>query len=400
MIIYLIYFFISFVLLAVSKKFEKNKKLSIFFQVLSIIVLCILASVRDVTIGTDVKTYVHPVFRICSNYDCSMLDIYGYHMESGYYFLNYFISIFTQKLYILLFIIQFFVLCFSFFGIKRMYKKNYLYVYFLFIVLFYNMTLNIVRQFMALALCLYALGALIENKDKKFFLFVFLAFLFHSSAILFLGIYLLYKIIKKNPKNLFKLIIFSVICFSLGTILYFLFPNILENINFLAKYKFYLTNYVNATLEFNTMATILDLTFILLYIMFYKIYDRKSELSRFYFALLLIDFVCLLIATKYTIVYRLGLYFRIPAILFFLANCDFIFSNKNRKNNNLIYRLISVIFVLLYWYYVYVIGNSGQTVPFKISEEIKYKSDFIINLLETEGELNENSNFNKYNDSL
>lgn len=397
MLIYLVCFFLSFVVLLISQKFSKNKKLSFIIQVMSLVVLSILAGVRDISIGTDVETYVNPVFRICCKYRCSLLGMYGYNIEKGYIVLNYLVSLFTNKLYILMFVIQFFILFFSLLAIRKLYKENYPFVYLLFILLFYNMSLNIIRQFMAIGLCLYALSFLFENKNKSFFFLIFIASLFHSSSVLFIIVFILYKLLQKNPKNLRLIIMLPIILLVIYFSINLFFPNILNyiisHISILSKYKFYLTHYVHNSLKFYTIAIIIDVVFIMLYILFNKVYDRKSNLSRFYFTLLLIDIICLFVATKYDITYRFGLYFRIPALLFFIYNIGFIFINKERKNYNFFIKLISTIIVLLYWFGVYVFGNSGETIPYKITEEIRYENNLNINLLERKmGEKNDNYN--------
>ncbi|WP_343588615.1 EpsG family protein [Flavobacterium sp.] len=72
---------------------------------------------------------------------------------------------------------------------------------FLSLLVFYASTMGILgsnKQLIALAICFYSLKYLLDGKSFKFFLLVFIAFLFHTSALLFLIYYFLNRDIKKK----------------------------------------------------------------------------------------------------------------------------------------------------------------------------------------------------------
>lgn len=71
---------------------------------------------------------------------------------------------------------------------------------FLSLLLFYVTNIGVLgsnRQLLALAICLYALRFIIEKKSVKFFILVFVAFLFHTTALLFMVYYFLNRDFKK-----------------------------------------------------------------------------------------------------------------------------------------------------------------------------------------------------------
>ncbi|GGA63258.1 polymerase [Flavobacterium palustre] len=71
---------------------------------------------------------------------------------------------------------------------------------FLSLLLFYVTNIGVLgsnRQLLALAICLYSLKFAIERKAVKFFILVFIAFLFHTTAIIFIVYYFLYRDLKK-----------------------------------------------------------------------------------------------------------------------------------------------------------------------------------------------------------
>lgn len=56
---------------------------------------------------------------------------------------------------------------------------------------FYNLSLNTMRQFIAMAIFMYALRYIFNRKFVKYAIWIIIAFMFHKSAILFLPLYLL-----------------------------------------------------------------------------------------------------------------------------------------------------------------------------------------------------------------
>lgn len=366
MYIYLLFFFLSFLCIGISKKIEKNKKISLFFELLGIFLLSLLAAVRDISIGTDVALYVKPIFDLCvqyGNFDVASL-IYG--VESGYLLLNYVVSFFTNDFSTFLFIIQVIVLGFSYFGIKKLYPKNYAMIYILFILLYYNMSLNVVRQSIALALSLYSLYFLFNEKYKRFFFILILASFFHKSVFIVVIVYFVYLLLIKMKMNKYFL---SIAILAFGFILFLFFPQIIKfmvSIHLISpNYLYYLTNYISSTLSFNVIEVLFDLFIIVIYILFAKVYYKNDKKSSLYFIMVVIDLAFMIICSKYASVYRMGLYFRVPAWIYFFSNLNYIFAKK--KSSNFFANFLGILILLIYWFFVYVVGKSGGTVPFIFS---------------------------------
>lgn len=374
MYIYIIAFIIAFILLYISEKMAKKGKKVLIFEILSIGLLAFVAAIRDETIGTDVLIYVKPVFQLCNQLGFGRINDIWYNVEIGYKIFNCIIALFTSKISIYLFFQQVFILGFAYLGIKGIYKKNYSFVYLIYLLIFYNRSLNIVRQAMAISLCIYSLKFLLENKNFKFILIVLLAFLFHKTALVFLLAIIIYKLYKKNAKYVYYMAIFIII---VGLIFIFLFPEcikLMTSIGIMSTdYLYYLDNYVDDIGTISSFELLLDITYIVEYIIFNKL--RKKENSSFYFILALIDVICLIISTKYTAANRFGMYFRIPVVLFLLSNMDVIFVNKYSKVN--VGNIIAVVISVIFWYYVFVYGKSGGTVPFTINQDSYFYQIFL-----------------------
>ncbi|WP_319204524.1 EpsG family protein [uncultured Ilyobacter sp.] len=109
-----------------------------------------------------------------------------------------YLSVPTQGFFLMTaFIIQYLIF--------RFLKKNSRYFYwsvFLYITFYYyNHSLNLIRQFIAMAIFLYAIECILEKKFFKYNIFMFLVSLFHQSALVFYPIYFLSKLkIKRRIK--------------------------------------------------------------------------------------------------------------------------------------------------------------------------------------------------------
>lgn len=367
MYIYIIFFVISFILLHISEKMKEKGKKGTIFEILAIGLLAFIAAIRDTSIGTDVTVYVKPVFELCKNLGFGGINDIWYNAEIGYKIFNCAVAVFTSKFSVYLFIQQLFILIFSYLGIKGIYKKNYSFVYLIYLFIFYNRSLNIVRQAMAMSLCIYSLKFLFENKDLKFLLIILLAFFFHKTAAVFAIAIIIYKLYKKNIKNVYYM---SFAIIIIGLIFIFLFPQCIKVMTSIgivsSNYLYYLDNYVDTTGTVSSFEIALDVIFMVICIIFNKSYKEKD--GGFYFIFALIDFICLLISIKYTSIHRLGMYFRIPVMLYFLSNLDIIPINKY-YNKTKINKIVGLAISIIFWYYIFIYGKSGNTVPFIISPD-------------------------------
>src|SRR5690606_24516953 len=81
--------------------------------------------------------------------------------------------------------------------------------------LYYSNSLNMTRQTMAIAVCLYSFSNLLNGRTVKALIFAFLAVAFHYSAVIFFGMFALVFYTSKFTRNfwLFQLIV-SFTCIS------------------------------------------------------------------------------------------------------------------------------------------------------------------------------------------
>ena len=201
--IYIITFISSCVFLGLSEKSRSRyiKKLLVF---IAILLPCILAGMRADTIGTDVKVYVEPLYNAAkqsTSFSSYMNQrwyviwryMYVSKFEIGFTTLVYLIVKFGGSLGTVLFFIHALIVAPIYFGLKRMDKKYPIWLGMLvFYLMFYNTSLNMMRQWIAMAILFWGLSYLLTNKKKKYFIVVIVACLFHTSALMGFAIYFLY----------------------------------------------------------------------------------------------------------------------------------------------------------------------------------------------------------------
>ena len=257
--IYIITFISSCVFLGLSEKSRSRyiKKLLVF---IAILLPCILAGMRADTIGTDVKVYVEPLYNAAKQSTS-------------------FSSYMNQRWYVI----------WIYFGLKRMDKKYPIWLGMLvFYLMFYNTSLNMMRQWIAMAILFWGLSYLLTNKKKKYFIVVIVACLFHTSALMGFAIYFLY-VYSQRKREYVKIANFRLDG-SLAPVKVFIYGAIvLLSLNViavllrtfgLAKYAGYIQG--NGSIYLMPSQIILRLPIIILLIIRWKRMMAEDELTPFY----------------------------------------------------------------------------------------------------------------------
>lgn len=182
MTIYIVLLGILFVFtMLYDKKFSgKQKKSALRLCGFLMFVLFLIAALRN-NVGTDYANY-----KQAFEYYLAGINPTWFNFEKGFIFLiNLFMAL---KLDLQIWFAAFagIIMYFTF----RSYKKSSLNVmfsiYLYFALYFYFGSLNVVRQFIALSFVLCAIGALIKKQYFKYIVWILLASLFHTTALIML----------------------------------------------------------------------------------------------------------------------------------------------------------------------------------------------------------------------
>lgn len=182
----------------------------------------------------------------------------------------------------------------------------------IYVSLFYLLPFNILRQWMACALCLGAFVYIKQHKLKKYLLIVMIASLFHLSALIFLGLYPLF-IMKDSLKK--KLFLISLI----GIVSYFFSANLLSALFFVSKKMgtVYWRRYMsNAALSADKMNyTFFIISFLLLILLTVVLYIKGFSLDeKMIYIYVSLCCVFSLVGPQNTVFSRMAVYFT-PSIL-------------------------------------------------------------------------------------
>ena len=377
--IYIITFISSCVFLGLSEKNRSRyiKKLLVF---IAILLPCILAGMRADTIGTDVKVYVEPLYNAAkqstgfSSYMNQRWYVIWRYMyvskfEIGFTTLVYLIVKFGGSLGTVLFLIHALIVAPIYFGLKIMDKKYPIWLGMLvFYLMFYNTSLNMMRQWIAMAILFWGLSYLLTNKKKKYFIVVIMASLFHTSALMGFAIYFLY-VYSQRKREYVKIVNFRLDG-SLAPVKVFIYGTIvLLSLNViavllrtfgLAKYAGYIQG--NGSIYLMPSQIILRLPIIILLIIRWKRMMAEDELTPFYGSMLVLDLLASQLISINVYAFRIASFFSEYNMLSYSA---LVYAGNRRYRTN---RYVTLFYVLAYmacyWVYYYAITGTHATFPY------------------------------------
>lgn len=379
MLIYYIVFTLSIALLVIGEKLEnKNKYVSICIKMLAIYIPALLAGMRSMNIGTDTKLYIEPAFNDAINAPDFFTFYKIYDIEFLYMLFTFIMAKIFQNVNIFMTVL-YFITTFLVYKIASDNKEKapMPITYAFFLLLYYNKSLNLVRQTIAILLIIYGLKYVRDKKHINCIITILIAFLIHKTSIIGLPIYLIYMIFNKKNTKYYKIAIFSM-CILFLIIYKPLLNYLINDLHLLnSRYNYYIcSNKVDISLSY-----MLFNLFLMSVILFYNkkliAHDKYNEYLIF---ITLLGNVLMLLSIKFNFVIRISYYFTYVYILI-IPEIVNLFNDKN-KNMCII---LMIIMLTAYNYIYYGFQKNDQTSP--------YTSIF-------EGETIENEEISEYNNSI
>jgi hypothetical protein len=228
------------------------------------------------------------------------------------------------------------------FAYSRKDKAPMPFVMLVYFCLFFNTTLNIMRQSMAVGFILISLIFLEKKAYKKTILFFIIAELFHTTAVLAIPIYLVMIFENMNFSKKIKTIVY-VVFFLMIAICVLEYANILKmmvytfNI-FPEKYYGYLSDsrLVYEKLDINKGKLAIYAWTLCMYLCLYK---KQEDKEKVYFILFLINIFLFPLTFKLKNASRIGIYYTWPAFFVIYSNMIktvWSFKKENNVKNNVI----------------------------------------------------------------
>lgn len=214
-----------FVYALIFKLSNLNKKgRSILIFVVMFVQLMFLYTLKDHSIFNDLWLYLEGFQNSKEVGWIELYKIQDYNsyltFELGWRYYTKLISSLSNNELIFTFLTGSFII-YSYFNFIKKYSLVHWFSIFLFIsIVFYN-SMFVLRQNLAIAICLFAIPYIIDRKLWKFLFVVGIAFLFHKTAFVFLGLYFIYPLKINYKFYIYLLAFFIIIKFVSLTILQF-----------------------------------------------------------------------------------------------------------------------------------------------------------------------------------
>ncbi len=362
MIIYLFTFLIVTMLsILIQLIMKNNKKAAFLLSFLCIIILSLVAGLRANSVGRDINVYGLSTFNNCRKFNSILSYIKFYQFkEPLYYGLNYIVFKLFGNFNVFLFILQFILSSFVF---KIAYDESkedkgtfWLYI-FAYLIFWYNTSFNIIRQSLAIIILVYAFRFLLKEKYKKYYLYVFFAFLFHSSSIICIFLPLLKKI-STSKKRVIYLVIVPTLLFCLFITIDSLTVLLSHYFPFFSKYYEYVKmDQTNLIVKFAILKFLVAV--VLLFFATGNRFRENKENLIFSF-IIIIDFLLYISSNYIMFGYRLS-YFFLPLFIYLIPRLDKSYSDVYAKR---FYRIAIICTMIFYWYYRYIAIGYDGTIPY------------------------------------
>jgi hypothetical protein len=365
MIYYLVCFSSSLLLLWFGQKIRHGQCEPFRWLVYGIALLipAILAGVRDWSVGGDVLNYAYPVFKEA----CVIPHIGGFStmyegwIGTGYLWLNFALSQATSNFNVILFFIILIEIIFVFFAIYQWRDKFPIWLGMLvFYAFFFNLSLNVIRQCLALSIAFFGIKYIFERKFLFFAFWVLLGYLFHNSAIIVLAYYPLFwyanKYTSKKSILLLSVIFLSLIIFSNQIFIPLLYSlsGIVPRADAIANYIAYIDKDSSGYKNF--------IYFALLAFLF--LYKRKIILKNFLNIGHFLEIVIIITAIAQLMTFVAGEWaarFIIVPNWLLCFSIPVVFYSYIKTFPRAIINLAVIFYCFFYWYYIFIYLGFNET---------------------------------------
>lgn len=334
--------------------------MKIIYCSLGALILVVVAGFRDKTIGTDTTFYAESVFKDALNYPSLLSYIDNTREESGYALLNYLVAGCTDTLQVLLFVTQIITLLFVILAIfEKKLDKYILFIMTMYMFLFFNHTMNFIRQTMAMSCFLYAYACYDNRKFNKAFVAVVFAFFFHKSVIFGLLLVVLSEVLLK-VKLKYQFLILLVLSFLVWSLLNNVefFVQFFSEINLFENYQYYTEENMGTGSNVSEILVRTVLILIVLYVRKRGYIDKRDGNLFVLFLLIEIFFFSLSYISMY--LYRPGMYVGILSLLYMPKVLAAV---EARFEKIVLYSLTCGLF-FFQWYWLWIDHGIGETVPY------------------------------------
>ena len=372
MIYYLVFITSALFIFLATLVQRKNRILTFFLIFLAIIILAILASLRDYSVGTDTINYNNFYYfaEVSSNiytYYHSMHNLFG--IEYGFSILTYIISLSHLSVHYFYFICECIIginIVFVLFSLSQKIDVTLGWLTYCFI--FYTLSFNVLRQSMALSIVLIAIMEVYKKHNVKAIILILLSYMFHSASLIVFMIFafgfLLMKLRRKG--QIFTLIIvFLLISIILSTT----FKNFGSLGIFGDKYSQYFGQQYAGQQTIQSIWSTLAIRIPMILLALYSLIINRNNLHKnnlFIYTLIIMEAVMLPFQLISQAIGRIVLYFGISKIVGYPLILNQL---KFKPLLAFIMKILFIFFLMILFYYQVIMNNNNMVYPYIISND-------------------------------
>lgn len=371
--LYIAGFGISVLFAWLARKKIENKIWFYVFSVISIMSVALIAGLRDPSIGIDTEHYLTKNLYWDGAIKASTFWEYVYeYITSGYgepFFalLIGFVSQLTGSFAAFLTICHTVIIGCVYFGAFRLRKHiNPEMVLLIFYFFFFNHSLNILRQYMAMAIVFVFFADILEKKYIKFCLGILLALQFHTISLVAFGLLAIHIILYVPQKigTMFQRKAALTVLLTAGVVGFSPLVHLAMKFGFLNKrYKFI---FESSKLEPAAIIMLFVAMGLFAAWLFRKEMKQKSDHYDYF----VMCSICYLIILGLTFTVssskRIGLYFGFAD----MVTLALVESAQTDKNKKWLIRAGIVGMAFAYWFYVYIFRGASATFPYVFSSTL------------------------------
>lgn len=334
---------------------KANQKSRSIMAWISVLIPAIFAGIRY-GIGTDYFVTYKPYFNYLAGIEQLELNRRD-NLEIGYYLLNELVIKLHGNFQMVLFLSS--VITFIVFRKAILVYKDRLHVglaTFVLMLLYYQTSLNIVRQMIAAPIILYAFHFIEEKNPKKFTFWVLVATLFHTTAIVALPFYIFINYFIQKKSGLFISTVYLILILAV-----FNFDKFATIVNYIDPSGYYVS-YFRKVSSFKLSIGLLIRTvpyIIAVFLMRFRIRGDKT-MQLYLHSFLLGNIVRLIVYMTQFDADRIALYFLVPQVIFI----PYLTKYYKRSWGEFIASTLLVTFVVIIWYFDFIYMGRTATIPY------------------------------------
>lgn len=333
MFIYLLLFGLEIVTIPI---YVYEKKL---YLIINGTCLWLLMAYRNYSVGVDTSTYKSFFYQFgMYNVNSTLRNwFFPFHarFENGFIFLNHIVYNISPNFQLMIMVTSaIMIVCFTFFVIQL--NINYVIGLIAYESIFMANCMNLMRQGLAICLCMVAFAYVIKGKPFRFLLFTYIATTMHVTAWIFLPIYFIRKI-KLNKKGIIAFLFVAGVLFLSFETLYTKLSSIIDEAQSFSGDV--------ANNNYNGLTNIIISSAIVIFILYISKQFKNNDLLFIDSQLMLLcALIIYILAIKFSQISRMSLFFMpgLFPILSYVVGYDF-------KKNRILVTIMIIIGLILYF---------------------------------------------------